>query len=113
MKILLVATISALALVPAALAAKPAPSASITMSGTPVWGGQVSFTVSPDGFVNVNCYQNGELVMNTWASGLTGTAGPFGLYSPIWTGGAASCTADLVKPTGHGVIASMSFGTSS
>jgi hypothetical protein len=65
------------------------------------WGQQVTFNVSTDAtaypYVNLRCYQYGNLVADGWAGFFPGALGDqtFGLYSPQWTGGAANCTAYL------------------
>ena len=73
----------------------------------------VSTTATSNPFVNVNCYQNGTLVMNSWAAFFSGgTNQNFGLYSPSWQSGAANCTADLGMLSSNGkwkVLASTSF----
>jgi hypothetical protein len=67
----------------------------------PGYGDFVSFDISTNEtaspFVNVNCYQNGTLVSEGWEGYFDGALGDrlFGLYSPLWTGGAADCTAAL------------------
>lgn len=85
---------------------------------TPTFGQTITFNVSTtetsNPFVNVNCYQNGVLVMNSWSAFFPGGTGQdFGLYSPAWQGGAANCTADLGMLASNGkwkVLASTSFG---
>ena len=73
----------------------------------------VSTTATSNPFVNLNCYQNGVLVMNSWSAFFPGgTNQNFGLYSPSWQSGAANCTADLGMLTSNGrwkVLASNSF----
>ncbi len=73
----------------------------------------VSTTATSNPFVNVNCYQNGALVMNSWSAFFPGgTNQNFGLYSPSWQSGAANCTADLGMLANNGkwkVLASTSF----
>ncbi len=65
------------------------------------WGQQVTFNVSTDAtaypYVNLTCYQSGNLVAEGWAGFFAGALGDrtFGLYSPQWTGGAADCIAYL------------------
>jgi hypothetical protein len=86
----------------------------------PQFGQTVTFDVSTSAtsnpFVNLNCYQNGVLVMNSWSAFFSGgTNQNFGLYSPSWQGGAANCTADLGMLTNNGkwkVLASTSFSVS-
>jgi hypothetical protein len=85
---------------------------------TPAFGQTITFSVSTtetsNPFVNVNCYRNGVLVMNSWSAFFPGGSGQdFGLYSPVWQGGAANCTADLGMLASNGkwkVLASTSFG---
>ena len=61
-------------------------------------------------WVKLYCYQGGTLV----AQGSEGyferslDDGVFGLYSPMWTGGGADCTAKLTTPAGS-VLATTSF----
>jgi hypothetical protein len=83
----------------------------------PQFGQTITFTVSTTAttnpFVNLNCYQNGLLVMNSWSAFFPGgTDQNFGLYSPAWQSGAANCQADLGMLTSNGkwkVLASTSF----
>jgi len=101
----------ALALVPAALAGKPGggngSSISLVLLNGDTeahFGRQVTFNVSTtataEPWVNLNCYQNGTWVSGQWQGffpgyswGQTFTLGP----TPSWHGGAADCTARLVK----------------
>jgi hypothetical protein len=86
------------------------PSASLAAASTaawPRWGDFVSFdvlTADAYPYVNLNCYQGGALVSQTWEGYFDGALGDrmFGLYSPVWTGGAADCTADLKGYTSKG-----------
>jgi len=87
--------------------ASPATAAATTASW-PKYGDTVRFNVSTTAtsspFVNLNCYQGGTLVAVGWAGyfdGALGT-GDFGLYSPMWTAGAATCTASLEMHTSKG-----------
>ena len=70
-------------------------------AAVPRWGQVVTFNVSTDAtaypYVNLKCYQNGNMVAEGWAGFFAGALGDrtFGLYSPQWTGGAADCTAYL------------------
>lgn len=90
---------------------------SATSSSTPHFGDTVTFNVSTtetsNPFVNLNCYQNGIMVMNSWSAFFPGGVDQnFGLYSPSWQGGAADCTADLGMLANNGkwkVLASRSF----
>ena len=87
---------------------------------TPQFGQSITFAVSTNAtsnpFVNLNCYQNGVLVMNSWSAFFPGGTGQaFGLYSPAWKSGAANCTADLGMLASNGrwkVLASTSFTVS-
>ena len=76
----------------------------------------VSTTATNNPFVNLNCYQHGALVMNSWSAFFPGGVNQnFGLYSPSWHSGAADCTADLGMLTSNGkwkVLASTSFSVS-
>ena len=76
----------------------------------------VSTTATGNPFVNLNCYQDGTLVMNSWSAFFPGGSNQnFGLYSPSWKSGAADCTADLGMLTKNGtwkVLASNSFSVS-
>jgi hypothetical protein len=73
----------------------------------------VSTTATSNPFVNLNCYQNGALVMNSWSAFFPGGLNQnFGLYSPSWQSGAADCSADLGMLTNNGkwkVLASTNF----
>jgi hypothetical protein len=87
---------------------------------TPQFGDTITFDVSTTAtsnpFVNVNCYQDGVLVMNSWSAFFPGGARQdFGLYSPSWQSGGASCTADLGMLARNGkwkVLASTTFQVS-
>jgi hypothetical protein len=130
------ALVLALVLVPAALAAKGhggggstgtgSGSSSITGpvmvtdTGSPglSFGDMVTFNVSTSAtsqpYVNVLCYQNGVLVMNSWNGFFDQALNPtrnFGLYSPSWQSGAADCTAwlDMSGRRGMTQLASTSF----
>jgi hypothetical protein len=100
-----------------AAAATAAPTAAPASTTAPRFGDTVTFDVSTTAtttpFVNLNCYQNGTLVAQGWATFFTGgAAGAFGLSSPIWKSGAADCTADLGMYSNNGkwkVLASTSF----
>ena len=65
-------------------------------NGSPNWGDQVSFQVSPsettDPRVQVMCFQNGELVYGGLWQPLVNV---LTLSSRVWQGGAAECTATL------------------
>ena len=70
-------------------------------AGGPRYGDTITFDVSTAAtsypFVNLTCYQNGRLVAQGSAAffGAALGSGNFGLYSGLWTGGAADCTAFL------------------
>lgn len=121
----------ALALAAPAFAGKPdaAPSGSTTIAlvtpagagpGWPHFGDLVEFdvattqTASP--FVNLKCYQGGTLVGEGWEGYFDGALGNrlFGLSSPVWTSGAADCTAWVDRyANGHWrELASTSFHVS-
>lgn len=128
-------TLLALALVPTALAGKGGHGGGgTTTSGTSSisapkmvtdvgppglsYGDSVVFTVSTTAtnqpYVNLQCFQNGVLVMNSWngyfADALN-TSWNFGLGSPAWQGGAATCTAylDMATSRGWAQLTSTSF----
>ena len=79
--------------------------ATATASDTswPRYGDFVKFEISTNEtaypYVNLKCYQNGALVAEGWEGYFDGALSDrwFGLYSPMWTGGAADCTASLDK----------------
>jgi hypothetical protein len=93
------------------------PTAAPASTTAPSYGDTVTFNVSTTAtttpFVNLNCYQNGALAAQGWATFFAGgTPGSFGLTSPIWKSGAADCTADLGMYSKNGkwnVLASTSF----
>jgi hypothetical protein len=73
-----------------------------------------STTATTQPYVNVLCYQNGVQVMNSWNGFFDQALNPtrnFGLYSPQWQSGAASCTAWLDATTRRGTtqLASVTF----
>ena len=127
------ALVFALALVPAALAAKGhggggtsggsssiSQPVTVTDTGTPglSWGDTVTFDVSTTAtttpFVNLVCYQNGVQVASGMKGFWDGSIDPnwnFGLASPTWQSGAADCVATLDKQTKQGwqQLASTSF----
>ncbi len=82
--------------------------------GLPNWGDSVTFNVSTTAtdqpWVNLKCSQNGVVVAQGWngyfAGSLTGRN--FGLYSGVWSSGAADCTAYLTNPQWT-VLGSTSF----
>jgi len=120
-----------LALVPAAFAGKGSKPSSggsssitgpvmVTDTGTPglSFGDIVTFnestTATSQPYVNLLCYQNGVLVMNSWAGFFDqalNSSRDFGLYSPSWKSGAADCTAWVDMNTRQGMkqLASVSF----
>ncbi len=84
--------------------------------GVPNYGDSVTFNLSTTAtdqpWVNLQCFQNGVLVLQGWngffPASITGTT--FGLYSGAWSGGAADCTAYLdMYSNGWKVLASTSF----
>lgn len=89
----------------------PAGSTSISLvllaspDGLAHYGQDVSFEVSStqtsQPWVNLDCYQGGALVSQSWEGMFAGSLdnGIFGLYSPQWTGGAADCTATVTTAT--------------
>jgi hypothetical protein len=82
-------------------------------NGTPNWSDVVSFDISTSEakpFVHLMCTQNGSLVAQGWDGYFDGALGgrTFGLSSPSWTGGAASCKANVETGTGA-VLGSMTF----
>jgi hypothetical protein len=129
----LIALVLALALVPAALAAKggkpPSGSSNSSLSlrmvadsnsdGLPNWNDTVTFdvstTVTDSPRVAVNCYQNGVWVYWASAAWYAGNPWPwlrnFNLNSTYWKGGAADCTAELQASTSKRtqVLATVNF----
>jgi hypothetical protein len=126
------ALVVSLALVPSALAGKGGKAGSGGSStitgpvmvidangdGLPNFGDTVTFdestTATSQPYVNVLCYQNGVLVMNSWNGFFDQALNPtrnFALYSPSWQSGAASCTAwlDMYTKQGMKQLASVSF----
>ena len=71
--------------------------------GVANWGDQVRFTVSTSSttqpYVRLVCTQDGQIVASGREAYYPGTLddGNFGLYSSMWTGGAADCIAKLEK----------------
>jgi hypothetical protein len=127
-----VALVVSLALVPAALAGKGKPGGGggggtitgpvlvtdVNGNGVANFGDTVTFnestTATSQPYVNVLCYQNGVQVMNSWNGFFDQALNPtrnFGLYSPSWQSGAASCTAwlDMYTKRGTAQLASVSF----
>jgi hypothetical protein len=92
--------------------------ADLNGNGLPNFGDTITFnestTATSQPYVNVLCYQNGVQVMNSWNGFFDQALNPtrnFGLYSPSWQSGAASCTAWLDMYTKRGVaqLTSVSF----
>jgi hypothetical protein len=83
------------------------------------YGGQVTFTVSttatPYPWVHLRCSVGGTLVLEGWQGFFPTALGNQWFYlgpTPSWSGGAASCTANLEKYSSKGswqVLASTSF----
>ena|SRR5437867_376053 len=78
--------------------------------GTPHHGQAVTFNVSTTDTsypnVNLNCYQNGALVLS-WTAGFFPSylwTKDVTLSSPSWTGGAASCQAKLFYSSGKKIV---------
>jgi hypothetical protein len=86
--------------------------------GLPHWGQQVTFNVTsnaPYYFVELDCSQNGTVVYQQSAGFYPGYAfsQTYTLKSAAWTGGAASCSAQLYSSNSDGsnkqVLSTMSF----
>jgi hypothetical protein len=83
-----------------------------------VYGGTTTATLNPGGAVwaYARCYQGGTLVYAMYAKGNASNEATFTLgWTPLWTGGAANCTADEGSwdKNGHWrVIASTTFNVS-
>lgn len=129
--VIVAVTALCLAIAPVALAAKAqggkppkgAGTASIALvllnstDGLAHYGQAVTFNVSTTAtdqpWVNLKCYQGRSLVAEGWNgffdASLTGRN--FGLASPMWTGGAADCTAYVTNPSWT-VLGSTSFHVS-
>jgi hypothetical protein len=81
------------------------------------WGQKVTFNVSTtattEPWVILKCYQNAAMVTQGWEGFFERSLddGIFGLYSGMWTGGAADCTATLTTPQ-WAPLASTSFHVS-
>jgi hypothetical protein len=87
------------------IALAPPEAGSVTAADVswPRYGDLVKFNISTTEtaypYVNLKCYQNGQLVAEGWEGYFDGAWGDrlFGLWSDTWTGGAAECTAWLDK----------------
>jgi hypothetical protein len=72
-------------------------------NGAPNWGDSVSYDVSKttvaNPYVTTKCYQNGVLVLSTWAGYYDGYMWPAArtilLSNEYWASGSATCTAAL------------------
>jgi len=71
-------------------------------NGLPNWADIVVFNISTTAtaapYVNLQCVQNGAVVLNGWNGYFVGALNAtwnFGLQSGAWQGGAATCTAYL------------------
>jgi len=127
-------TIGAMAMAPAAFAAKPSggsggkgggssSTVSVVMvndvnnDGGPNYGDTITFSVSTSAttqpYVELDCSQNGTVVYQHQAGIYAGYpwSQDFILSSNYWTGGAASCTATLEYNSRHGtsVLTTLSF----
>ncbi len=74
----------------------------------------VSTTATTTPWVDLQCFQNGVLVYNSWKGFWDGSIDPtwnFGLASTAWQSGAADCVANLDTNTRQGMklLASTSF----
>ncbi len=121
--VLAMATILATVATGAAVAGRSGSTTSLVIldssDGLAHYGGQVTFNVSTTAtdrpWVNLSCYQKGTWVYGSWAGffpdyrwGQIFTLGP----TPSWQGGAADCTARLVKFSSNGrerTLATTSF----
>jgi hypothetical protein len=82
-------------------------------NGTPNWGDVVRFNISTSNsqpWVFLTCSQGGSVVAQGSEGYFAGALddGNFGLYSPMWSGGAADCVAKLQTYSGS-VLGSLSF----
>ncbi|HWC85512.1 MAG TPA: hypothetical protein VG388_03165 [Solirubrobacteraceae bacterium] len=84
------------------------------MDGLIHYGDWVTFNISTSAttqpWIVLTCRQNGAVVLQGKDGYFDGAIGgrDFGLWSSVWTGGAASCTAQLETPT-WSVLASTTF----
>jgi len=89
--------------------------ATATATTSPTYGDTITFDVSTtemDPYVDLKCYQNGAQVSEGWAAFRVGAERTFVLDSPLWSSGAADCTADLGVFANNGkwkVLATTSF----
>jgi hypothetical protein len=82
-------------------------------NGLPNWNDTITFNISTTAtanpYLSVRCYQNGTLVYSADAGFYASYPWPgaqiMPLYSPSWTGGAATCTAVL-----NDGLATLNFG---
>jgi hypothetical protein len=77
------------------------------------YGDWVTFNIQtsePEPWVNLKCWQNGTQVAEGWNGYFERSLTPrdFGLYSGLWTSGAADCTAFLTTPQ-YAILGSTSF----
>ena len=77
----------------------------------------VSSTATSEPFVNVRCYQNGTLVLNSWQGyfdGALNSSRDFSLGSGAWPSGAADCKATVNRYVRNkwNVLATTSFHVS-
>jgi hypothetical protein len=83
-------------------------------NGAPNWGDVVTFniatTATTSPYVHLSCSQNGVVVAEGWDGYFDGALGGrnFGLSSPSWPSGAATCKANLETSSGS-VLGSTSF----
>jgi hypothetical protein len=117
MRALLLASILAVVLAVPVSAAPDQGSIQLVSDGSPSYGEFVSFTgTAPtrvgNPFVYLRCEQDGELVAHGYHRLVNDvTQGEFGLYSPTWTGGAATCTGSIADVSTHNtkLYASVTF----
>ena len=83
-------------------------------NGAPNWSDVVTFDISTTAtatpYVHLICSQGGTVVAQGWAGYFDGALGGrnFGLASPSWSSGAASCKANVETATGS-VLGTTSF----
>ena len=87
-------------------------------NGLPNFGDTVMFNVSTTAttqpYVHMQCFQNRVRVIESWRGYFAGSLDTpnFGLWGGTWAGGAADCTADLMKgstASGYTLLGSTSF----